>query len=82
MKFLVLLFLPMFLFAQVRKEKNINYEYKKYEKFDFDSFQISAEKGSPGDITVSDRLKNKFKNKLPEKPDFKYEARRDAQAIL
>ena len=63
---IVLLFIPILTLAQEPKP-NIRYEYKKFEKFDFDEIGVEGEAGSPGDISISPRLRKEFKNKLPER---------------
>jgi hypothetical protein len=62
-------------------KKNIRYEYKKFEKFDFDEIGVEGEAGSPGDLSVSPRLRNEFKNKLPERHDFNKEMRKAIDVI-
>jgi hypothetical protein len=59
--------------ALAQNKKNIRYEYKKYEKFDFDEIGVEGEAGAPGDISISPRLRNEFKNKLPERENFNKE---------
>lgn len=56
--------------------KSIRYEYKKYEKFDFDEIGVEAEAGSPGDISVTPRLRNEFRNRLPERQNFNKEMKK------
>lgn len=54
-------------------KKNIRYEYKKYERFDFEEIGVEGETGIPGDLSVSSRLRNEFKNRLPEKKNLNKE---------
>jgi hypothetical protein len=75
----LLVFLSMSLFAD--DKKNVRYEYKKFEKFDFDEIGVEGEAGSPGDLSVSPRLRNEFKNKLPERHDFNKEMRKAIDVI-
>ena len=75
----LLVFLSMSLFAD--DKKNVRYEYKKFEKFDFDEIGVQGEAGSPGDLSVSPRLRNEFKNKLPERHDFNKEMRKSIDVI-
>lgn len=51
----------------------VNYEYKKYEKFDFETLDVAGDQSSPGDISVSQRFKRKFKNKIPLRKNFNQE---------
>ncbi|HXH73779.1 MAG TPA: hypothetical protein VNJ08_02370 [Bacteriovoracaceae bacterium] len=71
MKFLTLI-LALAAFSAFADDgkKDTRYEYKKLEKFDFDEIGVEGEGGSPGDISVSPRLRNEFKNKLPERQNF------------
>lgn len=62
--------------AQEEKKSSTRYEYKKYEKFDFDEIGVEGEAGAPGDISVSPRLRNEFKNKLPERQNFNREMKK------
>jgi hypothetical protein len=71
----ILAFTSITAFAQGSK-KNVRYEYKKFEKFDFDEIGVEGEAGSPGDISVSPRLRNEFRNKLPERQNFNREMKK------
>lgn len=62
-------------------KKNIRYEYKKLEKFDFDEIGVEGEAGSPGDLSISPRLRNEFKNKLPERENFNKEMKKAIDGI-
>ncbi len=74
----ILMFGSLSLLAQ---EKNIRFEYKKFEKFDLDEIGVQGEAGSPGDISVNPRTRDKFKNKLPERQNFNKEMRKAIQGI-
>ncbi len=63
------------------QDKNIRYEYKKFEKFDLDELGVEGEAGSPGDISVNPRSRDKFKNQLPERKNFNKELRKAVQGI-
>lgn len=76
---LILIFVSLNSFAQ--DKKNVRYEYKKFEKFDFDEIGVEGEAGAPGDISVSPRLRNEFKNKLPERSDFNKEMKKAIDGI-
>ncbi len=67
--------LVLFSFCCLAKEtkKNVKYEYKKYEKFDFEEIGVEGDSGIPGDLSISSRLRNEFKNKLPERKNFNKE---------
>jgi hypothetical protein len=74
-----LIFITMSSFAQ--DKKNVRYEYKKFEKFDFDEIGVEGEAGAPGDISISPRLRNEFKNKLPERNNFSKEMKKAIDGI-
>jgi hypothetical protein len=59
--------------AFAEDKKSIKYEYKKFEKFDLSEIGVEGESGSPGDISISPRLRNEFKNRLPERANFNSE---------
>ena len=68
-------------FPAFAQQKKVNYEYKKFEKFDFDEIGVEGEAGAPGDISVSPRLRNEFKNKLPERQHFNKEMNKAIEGI-
>lgn len=76
--FILLLLMTSAVQAQ---EKKVRYEYKKYEKFDFEEIGVEGEAGSPGDISISPRLRNEFKNKLPERTNFNREMKKAIDGI-
>lgn len=75
-----LTFFAMNALAQDAKS-NVRYEYKKFEKFDFDEIGVEGEAGSPGDISISPRLRKEFKNKLPERQNFNKEMKKAIDGI-
>jgi hypothetical protein len=75
---LVLLSLPV---LGQEPKANVRYEYKKYEKFDFDEIGVEGEAGSPGDLSISPRLRKEFRNKLPERADFNQEMKKAIDGI-
>jgi hypothetical protein len=62
-------------------QNNVRYEYKKYEKFDFDEIGVEGEAGSPGDISISPRLRKEFRNKIPERQNFNKEMKKAIDGI-
>ena len=64
------------------QKKNVKYKYKQYEKFDFESIDISGDKSSPGDLSISNRFRKEFKNKIPSKPNFVPEMKASIDAVL
>ena len=82
MKYLLICFsLTIFSLPTYAQEKNIRYEYKKFEKFDFEEIGVEGEAGSPGDISISPRLRKEFQNKLPERNNFNKEMKKAIEAI-
>lgn len=77
----VTLSLSLSAFAQEKKAKSVRYEYKKFEKFDFDEIGVEGEAGNPGDISITPRARNEFKNKLPEKKNFSREMKKAVEGI-
>jgi hypothetical protein len=64
-----------------RKRPEVRYEYKKFEKFDFEEIGVEGEAGSPGDISISPRLRKEFRNKLPERQNFNNEMKKAIDGI-
>ena len=63
------------------KKKKIIYEYKKFEKFDFQEIGVEGESGSPGDLSVSPNPRKDYGNRLPERREFNKEIRKAASGI-
>lgn len=76
--FLILIFSTVVL---ADDKKTIRYEYKKLEKFDFAEIGVEGEAGSPGDLSISPRLRNEFRNKLPERENFNKEMKKAIEGI-
>jgi hypothetical protein len=81
MKSLLLLMIAIFSITAQAQEKNIRYEYKKFERFDFEEIGVEGEAGSPGDLSVNPRLRSEFKNKLPERQNFNKEMKKAIEGI-
>jgi hypothetical protein len=81
MKYLFIFSLTLFVGSAFAQEKTIRYEYKKFEKFDFEEIGVDGEAGSPGDISISPRLRKEFQNKLPERQNFNKEMKKAVDAI-
>lgn len=54
-----------------KRKKKVIYKYKKYEKFDFEAMGLSGDQANPGDISISPRFNKKFKNRIPERRNFR-----------
>jgi hypothetical protein len=78
---LFLIFILSLSFALAQEGKDVRYEYKKFEKFDFDEIGVEGEAGAPGDISISPRSRSEFRNKLPEKPNFNKEMKKAIEGI-
>ena len=81
MRILLILCLITSASALAQEKKTIRYEYKKLEKFDFDEIGVEGEAGSPGDLSISPRLRNEFRNKLPERYNFNKEMKKAVEGI-
>lgn len=77
---LIFIFISLNVIAQT-ENSNVKYEYKKHEKFDFDEIGVQGEAGSPGDLSINPRLRNEFKNKLPERKNFNKEMKKSLEGI-
>lgn len=66
--FIVILLTSFSSFAQ---KKKVIYKYKKYEKFDFDAMGLNGDSNNPGDVSISPRFRKEFKNKIPERRNFR-----------
>lgn len=68
-------------FNAYAKKTKIKYEYKKYEKFDFEALDVEGKRNSPGDLSINSRFGTKFKNKLPGKRNFNREMKNAIDSI-
>lgn len=80
MKIFIISFLIAFsAFAQ--EKGKVRYEYKKFERFDFEEIGVEGEAGAPGDISLYPRGRQKFQNKLPERQNFNKEMKKAIDGI-
>ena len=80
----ILLLVLSFIFSTTvfsKDKEKVIYEYKKYEKFDFEELVIEGETASPGDLSVDLRYQRRFKNKLPYRKNFNAEIRKGIERI-
>lgn len=63
------------------QKPSVRYEYKKFEKFDFEEIGVEGEAGAPGDISISPRLRKEFSNRLPERKNFNKEMKKAIDGI-
>ena len=75
----IVLLISFSVFAQKAKVK---YEYKKYERFDFDALDVEGSKSSPGELSIPSRKELKYKNKLPERRNFNREMKRAIDTVI
>ena len=77
-----LAFVLLFSFnLQAQKKEKIVYKYKKYQKFDFEDLDIEGGGDNPGDLSINNRLRKKFKNKLPYRKTFIKEIRKGVERV-
>lgn len=56
----IILFSLCICFAFAQSDKEVNYEYKKYEKFDLGSMEIQGDLVAPGDVSVREKERETF----------------------
>ncbi len=78
---IILLMLLCFTMSAFAQKKNVKYEYKKYEKFDFSAIDVEGGSNSPGDLSISPRFRKKFRNKIPERKQFHNEMKRALDSV-
>jgi hypothetical protein len=78
---LITLMLALSSLPLLAQEKNIRYEYKKFERFDFQEIGVEGEAGSPGDLSINPRVRSEFKNRLPERQNFNKEMKKAIEGI-
>ncbi len=81
MKSLLVICLMAFSFSALAEKEKIIYQYKKYQKFDFENLEIEGESGGPGDLSVDRRFQYQFKNKLPYRKNFNPEIRKSIERV-
>lgn len=75
MKFIIFsLFFTLSLFPQ---KKQINYTYKKREKFDLGELSLKGNILSPGDLTARKKKREKIQFELPKRLSFDKEINAD-----
>jgi hypothetical protein len=71
----------MTLSLSAQDKVKIKFQYKKYEKFDFEDLVIEGETSSPSDLTILPRYNKKFKNLLPYRKNFNLEIKKTIERI-
>ncbi|MAZ48299.1 MAG: hypothetical protein CME65_07030 [Halobacteriovoraceae bacterium] len=69
-------------FAFAKGKRRVTYKYKKYERFDFEALDVEGERSSPGDLSIDNRFKTEFKNKIPERKNFNRQMKKAVDSIL
>ena len=82
MKYLIFIIVILFSATVFAEKKNIKYEYKKFERFDFDALDVQGSKAAPGELSIPTRLKSKHRNKLPERRNFNREMKRAIDTVI
>ena len=82
MKLSIILILILFSSSSFAKKSKVKYEYKRYERFDFDALDVQGSKSAPGELSIPTRLKSKYKNKLPERRHFNREMKRAIDTVI
>jgi len=78
--FIILALLSFSAIAQ-KSSKSVNYEYKKFERFDFEEIGVEGEFGAPGDLSIAPAPRKDYGNRLPERKSFNKEVRKSASGI-
>tara|TARA_R110000868_G_scaffold340216_1_gene600901 strand:- start:16016 stop:16282 length:267 start_codon:yes stop_codon:yes gene_type:complete len=78
---LMLMFFAAHSHAQSSGEPKVRYQYKKYQKFDFEDIAIEGDTGNPGDLSIASRYQRKFKNRLPYRVNFNPEIARAVERV-
>jgi hypothetical protein len=63
-------FLFLGLNTPIFAEEKINYEYKKYERFDLGNLEVDGQVIAPGDISVRQRARNRIKRQINQRDNF------------
>lgn len=81
MKILLIMSIIFSTLSFSKEKRKTVYKYKKYEKFDFDELVIEGGGESPGDLSISPRTGEKFKNILPYRKNFNSEIRKGIERV-
>jgi hypothetical protein len=61
----------------IQAEEKVQYQFKKYEKFDLGSLEVKGNVVAPGDLSVKQRERQKFERELLNRVSFREEIRQD-----
>ena len=62
-------------------DPSVNYEYKKYQKFDLGNLSIKGNILTPGDVSVRDRLPSSITHDVYDRKHFNDHMDKDVQDI-
>lgn len=62
-------------------DPSVNYEYKKYQKFDLGNLSIKGNILTPGDVSVRDRLPSSITHDVYDRKNFNDHMDKDIQDI-
>lgn len=82
MRIILIAVFVLFSVTTFAAKAKVKYEYKKFERFDFDALDVSGSKSAPGELSIPTRLKSKYKNKLPERKNFNREMTRAIDTVI
>jgi hypothetical protein len=75
MKAVSVFLFSLMVFSAPKNKDGQNFEYKKYEKFDFSELTIDGDNDGIGDLSIMQRFQTNFENNLPHKSNFNRELR-------
>ena len=83
MKIILSLLITNSIFAQKTPpvDPSVNYEYKKYQKFDLGNIAIKGSILTPGDVSVRDRLPSSITHDVYDRKNFNDHMDKDIQDI-
>lgn len=80
--FLLLIIFSTTVWAQdAPNDPSVNYEYKKYQKFDLGNLSIKGNILTPGDVSVRDRLPSSITHDVYDRKNFNDHMDKDIQDI-
>jgi len=81
MRFLIVLIMISYSSYSRSEDKNVIYQYKKYEKFDLGNLEVKGELIAPGDISVRERGRKRFELDLFNRKNFDAFHKKDVDSI-
>lgn len=81
MKILLASAIYLFTSSLHAQDKNVIYQYKKYEKFDLGNLEVKGQLIAPGDISVRDRERRRFEMDLYVRENFDTLIKKDMESL-